>query len=736
MAVSETLNIIVNMIMKGDGAKKAVKGLDSLVKAAKAFAGAAVVGQVVKYTAELTKLGATAQRQATSLDNLAASVGSSGDDITSAIRGASDYTIDRMTAMQAANRALVMDVAKTPEEFERLTRVATALGRAMGQDATKSIDDFVTASARQSQMIADNLGLTVTVGQATERYAKQIGKAADQLTDAEKKQAFLNMMLEEGEKKMAALGDATLDNAGKLEQATATWETFKTLIGEGLSGVLLGAVGDLTKVNVVMDENSDRISALIKLTGRLAASTLLGTGRQAEAIEEFKRVSDEVDSATTSYTAMARAEEEATDRTRELSGVTDEVRDKLRDQVVTGGMLEHTILNTADAIRRDAIGSNEDLMRTVLEASDALEDEAGAMGDVGAAATQMGDYLFDASMSFSDFYKRQAETAEDHNKKVEDLEAEHQQTLAEIAQKGQGWRKKVDEEGLRLEVRIAQGRLEELLDKQAAFGEDTFDLEKAQTERSIRRYQGEIAEKTAILQQAHNGYLTMKGQNVNALIAEENRQYEEEKSLLQASRAEQEAEQRRSLGKMVLQHFTSWAQMQNIEASEMLKMQLDISQKYGLIDSTAASHVAHMANDWAGQLRVMRGESLAFTSAVKEHINSIPSSKTVTINYRTSGDSGDRLEGPSLTKEALGTGFAIGGTALVGERGPELVQLPRGSRVFTAGQTRKMGGAIGGQVVNINNNFYISNPNPEVVVRQIERYMRLKGKTSSGMLGR
>ena len=41
---------------------------------------------------------------------------------------------------------------------------------------------------------------------------------------------------------------------------------------------------------------------------------------------------------------------------------------------------------------------------------------------------------------------------------------------------------------------------------------------------------------------------------------------------------------------------------------------------------------------------------------------------------------------------ATGTFFAPGGMALVGERGPELVALPRGSRVYSAGETQRMGG--------------------------------------------
>ena len=52
---------------------------------------------------------------------------------------------------------------------------------------------------------------------------------------------------------------------------------------------------------------------------------------------------------------------------------------------------------------------------------------------------------------------------------------------------------------------------------------------------------------------------------------------------------------------------------------------------------------------------------------------------------------------------AMGTNFAPGGLAIVGERGPELVNLPRGSKVFPNGQTEAMLG--GGANVTINANF-------------------------------
>lgn len=47
---------------------------------------------------------------------------------------------------------------------------------------------------------------------------------------------------------------------------------------------------------------------------------------------------------------------------------------------------------------------------------------------------------------------------------------------------------------------------------------------------------------------------------------------------------------------------------------------------------------------------------------------------------------------------ATGTRYAPGGMALVGERGPEMINLPRGSQVVPAAQTAHMMGGIGGQV--------------------------------------
>lgn len=56
--------------------------------------------------------------------------------------------------------------------------------------------------------------------------------------------------------------------------------------------------------------------------------------------------------------------------------------------------------------------------------------------------------------------------------------------------------------------------------------------------------------------------------------------------------------------------------------------------------------------------------------------------------------------GEEIPKYATGTSFASGGLSLVGEKGPELIDLPRGSRVYNAKKTQ----AIGNRNITINLN--------------------------------
>lgn len=78
-------------------------------------------------------------------------------------------------------------------------------------------------------------------------------------------------------------------------------------------------------------------------------------------------------------------------------------------------------------------------------------------------------------------------------------------------------------------------------------------------------------------------------------------------------------------------------------------------------------------------------------------------SSTITIS-----GSAVNIQGGSLPHNALGTSFAPGGLSLVGEQGPELVNLPRGSKVTNARDTKQqMGKNVSLTVGSIINNTQV-----------------------------
>lgn len=726
---TERLRIILETKKTGSGDVQTKKGLDGIAKSAKALGAALGVAALAKGAIELTKLGAAADRQKASLEGLASGVGQSGMDIVKAIQGASDHTISRMDAMAAANKALMMDVAKTPDEFERLTKVASALGRAMGQDATKSIEDFVTASARQSMMIADNLGLTVSATQAAANYAQQEGILGRELTNAEKKQAFLNEMLTQGELKMAQMGDTTLDTAGKIEKAGAAWDDLKVSAGGALAALAetTGAMNWLSETadNITADlstmgtETYNLRAALVSLGGLFKWNSTMGDEfrlaleRQAEAEAYLDGVRRESVIRFEQYSDAIASAEQAQDGAAYAALELARAAETAAAAVGTGERW-----NQYQAALDSVAEAEDEAARQALKLRDATEQAA-------QAAQASSEMMFQQSMTMTDQKRRESEQAARHAEEVQALESEHQEALAKIAQRGAAWVEKIDvvAEGKRLEG-MRRG-LEKALEAREAFTAETDQLTRDLNAKEVAGLEQQIQDKELLLKNHMDGKVTHAGANVDALLAEENRKYQEEMAMLQESRTAQEAEQNRSLGRMVLQHFTSWAQMQNLTAEETLKMQTDIAVKYGLMEESAAGHVANMATNWASELDVMRGDANSFFDAFTKRFNALPSEKVIRIRTELATPTTDKGFGGGET-QAMGTNFAMGGLTKVGEFGAELVQLPRGSRVLNAANTRLATRGGSSVVINVTNN--IIDPDPEKLVRGIEQYLRLKGQ--------
>jgi hypothetical protein len=219
-----------------------------------------VIGKMSEFIAQGAKLPGL---QA-SFKNLTSGIGQDSQKMLSTLQESTRGMVSNIDLMQSANKAILLGLPVTTREMGDLAKAATVLGKAMGQDATKSLDDLITALGRSSPLILDNLGLTVKVGEANEAYAAKLGKTVEQLTDAEKKTAFYEAAMEKAREKVAQLGEQT-----------------KTL-GEVTQSVWVAIGNDVTQtvanLDVAVGASIKNIEKLLRLKGLIPSGDAGGFG--------------------------------------------------------------------------------------------------------------------------------------------------------------------------------------------------------------------------------------------------------------------------------------------------------------------------------------------------------------------------------------------------------------------------------------------------------------------------
>ena len=151
------------------------------------------------------------------------------------LREATDGTMSEFDLFQQANNAMILGVSKNSDEMAEMFDIAQRLGRALGRDTASSVESLVTGIGRQSRLMLDNIGIIVKSDEAYESYAKTLGVNVEQLTDAEKKQAFLNATMESARAKVKTLGDETFTSQDVYDQLSSATTNLATATGNLLA---------------------------------------------------------------------------------------------------------------------------------------------------------------------------------------------------------------------------------------------------------------------------------------------------------------------------------------------------------------------------------------------------------------------------------------------------------------------------------------------------------------------
>jgi hypothetical protein len=250
-------NLILKLGLKGVGAtQKGLSGVDSgvknigksVLKAGAAFFAAQSIINGIKQTVAISS---TLTQVRSGFDNLTAGIGGSTETLAK-LQEATNGTVDSIELMTQANNAMLLGIFDNNDQMAEMFDVAQRLGAALGRDTTFGVESLVTGMGRQSKLMLDNLGIMVDIEEANKRYAKELGKSTNRLTDQEKKQAFNNETMRQAKMLVADLGEeqlttadrinqlrsASIDMAGALGQAlTPAFNTALDIAGDFASGI-------------------------------------------------------------------------------------------------------------------------------------------------------------------------------------------------------------------------------------------------------------------------------------------------------------------------------------------------------------------------------------------------------------------------------------------------------------------------------------------------------------------
>ncbi len=179
-------------------------------------------------------------------------------------------------ALQGASLALSAGFSSA--DLEGLAKVARGASLALGRNLNDAFDRLTRGAIKLEPEILDELGIMVRLDDATEAYATTLNKSANQLTQFQRQQAFLNAINEQGAKKYGDIADAIDVNPyDKLAAA------FTDLSKEGLTAINTVLI---PIANLFSGSGSAMIGGLVLFGSTILTSMIPALGQMSQRAQE------------------------------------------------------------------------------------------------------------------------------------------------------------------------------------------------------------------------------------------------------------------------------------------------------------------------------------------------------------------------------------------------------------------------------------------------------------------
>lgn len=167
--------------------------------------------------------------------------------VSNNLREITDNAISAADSMRAVAQA--SSAGMSSAEIEKLGKVARGASLALGRDMSDSIDRLVRGVTKLEPELLDEIGIMVRLDDAVALYAKQNNVAVSSLTNLQRRQAFANAVLEEGERKFGAIADQIDSNP--YDKLASAFRDLGTEIGKLANDILGPFIKLVTEVPVL-----------------------------------------------------------------------------------------------------------------------------------------------------------------------------------------------------------------------------------------------------------------------------------------------------------------------------------------------------------------------------------------------------------------------------------------------------------------------------------------------------
>jgi hypothetical protein len=201
------------------------------------------------------------------LDQLGAATGVALGALSKRLVETTGGAVSIREAMEATVKASAAGIDSS--SILRLGKVAQQASVALGVNASDALNRLSRGVVKLEPELLDELGIFTKIDPAVKKYAESVNKAVSELTDFERRQAFLNAVVEEGEQKFSQI-EIDTNPYTKLSAALQnTLQNALELINKGLGPI----------ANFLAESPSALTAALVALGSVLVRQALPALGQ-------------------------------------------------------------------------------------------------------------------------------------------------------------------------------------------------------------------------------------------------------------------------------------------------------------------------------------------------------------------------------------------------------------------------------------------------------------------------